>query len=317
MGALHLLDDLAPAPPAAAPCVLVIGNFDGVHRGHAAVLAEAVAIAKERSLAASVLTFDPHPAAVVGRGAPPLLTTLDRRAQLMGDLGVEHVWVHRFDAAFAAWTPERFVEDLVATALHARLVVVGQNFRFGAKRAGGLEDLRLMGRARGFEVRVHATASDARGPYSSTRARQAIAAGDMDEAAHVLGRPHALSGVVVKGDQRGRTIGFPTANVALGRHLEPARGVYAVTVRLQDGSVRLGVANLGRRPTVTQDTESRLEAHLFDFDGDLYGQEISVALQVFLRAEQKFAGLDALKAQIAQDAAAARAVLDVGPARIP
>jgi len=314
MGALHFLDDHAPRPPAAAPCVLVIGNFDGVHQGHAAVLREAVAIAKARSLTAGVLTFDPHPAAVVGRGAPPLLTTLDRRARLMGDLGVEHVWVHRFDAAFAAWTPEQFVEGLVATALHARVVVVGQNFRFGAKRAGGLEDLRLMGQAWGFEVRVHATASDARGPYSSTRAREAIAAGDMDEAAHVLGRPHALSGVVVKGDQRGRTIGFPTANLHPVAEMLPPDGVYATRVEHvgPDGAASPvgggGVTNIGVRPTVGSGLRT-IETFVFDFDGDLYGARLRLSLVARLRAEKRFAGLPELKAQIAADAADARVKL--------
>ncbi len=316
MGALHFLewlDDRAPAPQAAGPSVLVIGNFDGVHQGHAAVLREAVAIAKARSLTAGVLTFDPHPAAVVGRGAPPLLTTLDRRARLMGDLGVEHVWVHRFDAAFAAWTPEQFVEGLVATALHARVVVVGQNFRFGARRAGGLEDLRLMGQAWGFEVRVHATASDARGPYSSTRAREAIAAGDMDEAAHVLGRPHALSGVVVKGDQRGRTIGFPTANLHPAAEMLPPDGVYATRVEHvgPDGAaspVGGGVTNIGVRPTVGSGLRT-IETFVFDFDGDLYGARLRLSLVARLRAEKRFAGLPELKAQIAADAADARVKL--------
>ena len=318
MGALHLIDDHAPAgpaTPAASPCVLVIGNFDGVHLGHAAVLREAVAIASRKGLGTSVLTFDPHPAAVVGQGAPAVLTTLERRAQLMTDLGVDHVWVRRFDAAFAAWTPERFVHELVTKVLRARVVVVGDNFRFGAKRGGDLAALRRMGEELGFEVYVHAIASDARGPYSSTRAREAIAAGDLDEVARVLGRPHELSGIVVKGDQRGRTIGFPTANLDPVAEMLPADGVYATRVEQvgQDGAVRAlgsggGVTNIGVRPTVGGGRRT-VETFVFDHSGDLYGSHLRLKLVARLRGEKKFSGLDELKAQIAADSAAARAKL--------
>ena len=159
-----------------------------------------------------------------------MLTTLERRAELVGELGVERMWVRTFDAAFAAWSPERFARDLVSASLRARVVVVGENFRFGAKRAGDLTMLRTLGEELGFEVRVHAVASDAHGPYSSTRAREAIAAGDVDEAARVLGRPHELSGVVAHGDERGRTIGFPTANLDAVAEMLPPDGVYAVRV---------------------------------------------------------------------------------------
>jgi riboflavin kinase/FMN adenylyltransferase len=317
MGALHLIDDLAPPSPAGAPCVLVIGNFDGVHRGHAAVLSEAVAVAAERSLRTSVLTFDPHPATVVGLGAPAVLTTMERRAQLMADLGVETVWVRRFDAPFAGWAPTRFVEELVTGTLAARVVVVGDNFRFGAKRGGDLAALRSLGEQLGFEVRVHAIASDARGPYSSTRAREAIAAGDLDEAAQVLGRAHELSGTVVKGDQRGRTIGFPTANLDPVPEMLPPDGVYAVRVEQidEDGAARSlggGVTNIGLRPTVAERGGRRtIETFVFDFDGDLYGSRLRLHLVGRLRAEKKFAGLAELRAQIAADSAAARGKLGI------
>lgn len=306
--ALFRIDDATP-PPAPEPCALVVGNFDGVHRGHAAVLTEAVEAARAASLKTCVLTFDPHPAAVVGAGAPPRLTTMERRAELMGELGVDSVFVRKFDAAFAAWLPERFVRDLVVGALRARIVVVGQNFRFGAKRAGDLSLLRKLGTELGFDVRVHATAADARGPYSSTRAREAIAAGDVAEAAHVLGRPHALSGPVVHGDERGRTIGFPTANVDAAE-MPPADGVYKTRVdeigpdgraqRLADG-----VTNVGVRPTVGGGRRT-VETHLLDFQRDLYGATLRVHLVARLRGEQRFGSLDALKTQIARDVAAAR-----------
>jgi riboflavin kinase/FMN adenylyltransferase len=317
MGALHFLDDATP-PAGAAPSVLVIGNFDGVHRGHAAVLREAVAIAGRASLDTAVLTFDPHPAAVVGLGAPAVLTTLERRARLMGDLGVARVWVRKFDAAFASWSPERFVRELVVGALAARVVVVGQNFRFGAKRAGDLALLRAMGGQLGFEVQVHAIASDERGPYSSTRAREAVDNGDLDEATHVLGRPHELSGTVVKGDQRGRTIGFPTANLDAVPEMLPPDGVYATRVEILDvdgaarplGASGGGVTNIGVRPTVAGKHRT-IETLVFDWAGDLYGKRLRLFLVARLRGEKRFSGLEELKAQIAVDSRAARERLRV------
>jgi riboflavin kinase / FMN adenylyltransferase len=309
MGAALLRIDVATPPPTAGPCALVVGNFDGVHMGHQAVLREAVEAARAASLATSVLTFDPHPAAVVGSGAPPRLTTLERRAELIGDLGVDSVFVRKFDAGFAAWQPERFVRDLVVGALRARIVVVGQNFRFGAKRAGDLSLLRKLGAELGFEVRVHATAADARGRYSSTRAREAIAAGDVAEAAHVLGRSHALSGRVVHGDERGRSIGFPTANLDAAEML-PADGVYKTLVDELDagGSARrlaAGVTNVGLRPTVGGGRRT-VETYLLDFERDLYGANLRVHLVARIRGEKRFGSLDELKAQIAADVAAAR-----------
>jgi len=313
--ALVRIDDATPvASLGARPCALVVGNFDGVHRGHQAVLGEAVEEARKLGLDACVLTFDPHPAGVVGRGAPPMLTTIERRVALVGEMGVDRVYVRRFDAAFAAWPPERFARELVAGALLARLVVVGQNFRFGAKRAGDLELLRALGRELGFEARVHAIASDARGPFSSTRARDAIGAGDLDEAARVLGRPHGLTGAVVHGDERGRQLGFPTANLDPVAEMLPPDGVYAVRVaRRDDGGagwhpLALGVTNIGVRPTVDGKRRT-VEAHLLDFTGDLYGARLRLDLVGRLRPETKFSSLDELKAQIARDVAAARHAL--------
>jgi riboflavin kinase/FMN adenylyltransferase len=305
------IDESATAASlASGECVLVVGNFDGVHRGHQAVLGEAVTQARARGLACCVLTFDPHPGAVVGVGAPPLLATMERRAELMAALGIDRVYVRRFDVAFAAYPPERFARELVAGTLLARLVVVGENFRFGARRSGDLALLRALGESLGFEVRVHAVACDARGPFSSTRAREAIATGDLPETAHVLGRPHALSGVVGGGDRRGRTIGFPTANLEQVPELLPPDGVYAVSVtRLGDAGTSLplggGVMNIGVRPTVGGGRRT-VEAHVLGFDGDLYGARLRVDLVARLRGEQRFKSLDELKAQIARDVVAAR-----------
>jgi len=296
--------------------VVVIGNFDGVHRGHRAVLTEAVGEARARGLHACVLTFDPHPAGVLGRTAPPMLTTLDRRAELMGALGVELVYVRRFDLAFAASSPERFARELLAGGLMARVVVVGQNFRFGAKRSGDLATLQALGAQLGFEARAHAMACDAEGPFSSTRVRDAVRAGDLGVAEAVLGRPHALSGVVARGRQLGRTLGFPTANLGSVPELLPPDGVYVVEVEEVSvaGPRRGGVMNVGLRPTVARGdapgTPARtIEAHVFDFDGDLYGKHLRVHLVGHLRAEQRFDGVEALRAQITADAAAARELL--------
>lgn len=297
----------------APACSLVVGNFDGVHRGHQAVLREAVTHAASNGLAACVLTFDPHPAVVVGGGAPPLLTTFERRAELAGELGVERVYVRRFDAEFAAWSPERFVRDLVVGALGAKVVVVGENFRFGAKRLGDLAMLRAQGALLGFEARVHSVAADEGGAFSSTRARDAVAAGRVDEAARVLGRPHSVTGVVVHGDGRGRTIGVPTANLDGVPELLPSNGVYAVQVDRLDASagpspIGAGVTNVGVRPTV-DGSARRVETHVFDFAGDLYGARLRVHLVARLRDEKKFSSVDELKAQILRDVAQARATL--------
>ncbi len=296
----------------ATPCVLVVGNFDGVHLGHQAVLGQAVDLARALGVSANVLTFDPHPAGVVGGGAPQRLTTLERRAELVSKLGIDRMYVRRFDTAFAAWQPERFARDLVVGALRASVVVVGENFRFGAKRAGDLTLLRALGAQLGFDVRVHAVASDARGRYSSTRAREAVVAGDLDEVRRVLGRPHALSGLVAHGDERGRTIGVPTANLVDIPELLPPKGVYAVTVdRFSDGAfapLARGVTNIGVRPTVGSGGLS-VETYLLDFAGDLYDARLRIHLVARLREERKFGSLDELKAQIARDVSDARAAL--------
>jgi riboflavin kinase / FMN adenylyltransferase len=291
---------------AARPCAMVVGNFDGVHRGHQAVLNQVASEARARGLESSVLTFDPHPAAVVGRGAPPLLTTMDRRAELMGAFGIERLYVRRFDAEFAAWPPDRFVRELIAPGLRTRVVVVGDNFRFGVKRSGDLTLLRALGAQLGFETRVHPVAGDAQGPFSSTRAREAVAAGDLDEACRVLDRPHELTGLVVHGAERGRLLGFPTANIDGVPEMLPPDGVYAVRVDVLDerwkGS-RRGVTNIGLRPTVAAEGDLRrtIETFVLDLADDLYGKRLRLRLVARLRDEKKFGSLAELKAQIALD----------------
>ncbi|CAN5896565.1 bifunctional riboflavin kinase/FAD synthetase [soil metagenome] len=290
-----------------APSVVVIGNFDGVHLGHQAVLGQARALADARSLRCVVLTFDPHPSEVLGRGAPPRLTTLPRRIELLREHGATDVAVEPFTMELAGWSPQRFAEELLAMRLGTRVVVVGETFRFGSKRAGDFATLAALGRSLGFEAVAAEVAGEAEGPFSSTRVRDAVAAGDVARAAAILGRPHALSGVVEHGDARGRTLGFPTANLGGVGEMLPAYGVYAVRVAGPSTSAG-GVMNVGVRPTVGG-SALRIEVHLFDFDQDLYGQTLRVDLVARLRGEQKFAGIEALRVQITKDAEDARKAL--------
>lgn len=286
--------------------VVVIGNFDGVHEGHRDLLLHAVEDARAHGVGATVLTFDPHPAVVLGRPKPPVLTPLRRKIALIEALGAQ-VHVEPFDLAFASLSPEAFCRSLLVAKLDASQVYVGYNFRFGKGREGDLTTLSALGDTLGFSVAVHARVGDASGPWSSTRARAAIARGDMAEAALVLGKPHALTGVVQHGRALGRTIGFPTANLGDVEEMLPANGVYAVRVDAMSGetvTARLGggVMNVGTRPTVTGGAAVPLaEVHLLASGADLYGQSLRVHLTHHIRAEQKFANLDDLKAQIAKD----------------
>ncbi|MEB2312299.1 MAG: bifunctional riboflavin kinase/FAD synthetase [Sorangiineae bacterium] len=301
---------LAGSPESA---LVAIGNFDGVHRGHQDVILAAVELARARGLVPLVLTFEPHPSEVLGRGRRALLTTLERKIELITRLDPTlRVVVEPFTLALAQESPEQFAQELLARELHAKVVIVGDNFRFGHRRAGDLATLRRLGEALGFEARAEPLTSDAGGALSSSRVRAAVAAGDVEAAALVLGRPHSLSGRVVEGDRRGRTIGVPTANLDGIPEARPANGVYASLVdRLDDEggarSLALGVTNLGVRPTVGGGPS--VETHLLDFDGDLYGARLRLHLVARLREERRFDGLEALVAQIRRDVAEARALL--------
>lgn len=316
----RLVHDARNAPPTEGGRVVVIGNFDGVHRGHQSVLARA-----SHGPELSVLTFEPHPAAVLGASAPARLTRLSRKVELLGRYGVELVVAQSFDMRFAALAPEQFVDDVLVAALHAEVVTVGYDFRFGARRAGNIEMLRALGATRGFAVAVQEVVGDERGPLSSTRVRTALAAGDLDDVRAVLGRPHSIEGVVIAGEKRGRTIGFPTANMGDVEEALPAHGVYAVVCDAAPGSTRAGagsstelaalargVANVGLRPTVSGGGgHPSVEVHLFDLPEDrrdLYGDAIRVHFVARLREERRFPGLDALRAQIAEDANKAREI---------
>lgn len=295
-------------PPEARGGTVALGNFDGVHRGHAEVLAAAHQARPDLPLLA--LTFEPHPREHFRPDDPPFrLTLLPAKARALAALGTKGVIAVPFDAGFSAMTAEGFVEEVLHRALGARHLACGPDFAFGHRRGGDVAFLRQAAEARGIGLSVVPKLADAEGPVSSSRIRRALQDGYPERAAALLGRGWAITGAVTHGEARGRTIGFPTANMPLGRHLEPARGVYAVRATLPDGRVVPGVANLGRRPTLGGDPVSRLEAHLFDFAGDLYGQELAVTLVAFLREERKFSDFAALTAQIAADAAAARGVL--------
>ncbi len=307
MAAPEIVPEWRGLPDRLRGCSVAIGNFDGVHVGHAAVLRAAHAARPDLPLAA--LTFEPHPREHFRPEDPPFrLTLLPAKARALAAHGAQVVYAVRFDAALAALEAEEFVEQVLHRGVGARHLACGADFAFGHRRGGDIGFLGHAAEARGIGLSVVPHVTDAAGPISSTRIRRVLQDGYPDRAAQALGRAWEICGVVSHGDKRGRLLGFPTANIALNGHLEPARGVYAVRVRLADGRMVDGVANIGRRPTV-EGTELRVEPHLFDFSGDLYGQEIAVGLIAYLRAEQRFASLDALRAQIAADCDAARAAL--------
>jgi riboflavin kinase / FMN adenylyltransferase len=297
-----------PIPPEARGATVALGNFDGVHLGHAAVLRAAHAARPDAPLA--VLTFEPHPREFFRPDDPPFrLTLLAEKAAALADLHVAWLFVLRFDHAFSQVSAEHFTSAVLHERLGARHLICGADFAFGHRRGGDVAFLSARAEAMGIGLSIAPAFSDVSGPISSSRIRRLLQDGYPERANGLLGRPWTIRGIVAHGDKRGRTIGFPTANLPLGRHLEPARGVYAVTVGLADGTERKGVANIGYRPTVTDTMESRLEVHIFDFDGDLYDTELAVSLRNFIRTEQKFPSFDALRAQITADAVAARALL--------
>jgi riboflavin kinase/FMN adenylyltransferase len=287
---------------------VALGNFDGVHRGHQALLDRTAEHAKVLNAPVVALTFEPHPRGFFVPDTGPFRLTLPpAKLRLLEQYGVQAALAQRFDQAFADLSPGAFVDDVLLKGLGVRHVVCGYDFTFGARRGGNVEMLRRKGKEKGFGVTILDPVTHEGEIYSSTRIREALRAGWVSEAAELLGHHWEIEGEVELGDQRGRTIGFPTANVALGEHLRPRFGVYAVRA-LVDREWRDAVANLGRRPTFGKLKEN-FEIHLFDFSGDLYGKVLRVALIEFIRPEMKFGGLDQLKAQIAADSEAARRLL--------
>ncbi|NGM22995.1 bifunctional riboflavin kinase/FAD synthetase [Roseomonas stagni] len=307
---MTIIQDWHGVPEAARGATVALGNFDGVHLGHAAVLRAAHGARPDLPLAA--LTFEPHPREHFRPDDPPFrLTVLAAKAEALGALGARTVFAIPFGEKLAAMSAESFVEEVLHQGIGAKHLACGADFAFGHRRGGDVAFLAREAEKRGIGLTVVPAVTDAAGPVSSTRIRRVLQDGYPDLAAAMLGRDWELRGEVFHGDKLGRELGWPTANILLGRQLEPARGVYAVTVRLADGRLVPGVANVGRRPTLGGDPVTRLEVHLFDFSGDLYGQEIGVRIRAFLRADAKFDGLQALQDAIAADARNARRVLGI------
>jgi len=299
----------APVPDPFRGAILALGNFDGFHLGHQAVVGRAVQRGAHERRPVIVATFDPHPVRYFRPDAPPFsLTSLDQRERLFAQVGADAMVVFAFDARMAATSAEEFIADLLARHISAAGVVTGTDFTFGSQRGGNAEVLATIGAAHGIISEAVAPIALDGVPVSSSRVREALVAGDPATATRLLTRPFAIQGVVDHGDKRGRDLGYPTANVALGPYLRPAYGIYAVRVRLDDGSEHDGVANLGIRPSFDPPVEL-LETHLFDFAGDLYGRTIDVALHAFIRPEARFSDMNALIRQMDEDSAKARAML--------
>jgi riboflavin kinase/FMN adenylyltransferase len=287
---------------AAVPAALTIGNFDGVHLGHQAMLAELTRAADRLGLPACVLTFEPHPREFFAPDkAPTRLTSLREKLELLAACGVDRVHVCRFDYRLAQTTAEDFIERIIVRGLGARWVLVGDDFRFGARRAGSLVMLKQAAPRLGFEVAAIASVLLDGERVSSTALRLALSAGDLDRTTRLLGRPYSISGRVVAGDGLGRKLGFPTANVQMKRNYPPLTGIFAVRLHGAAHGMLQGVASLGVRPTVKQQGAPVLEVHALDFAGDLYGRHARVEFLHKLRDEEKYADLATLTRQIALD----------------
>ncbi len=294
--------------PASAPHAVTIGNFDGLHRGHQAMLARLKEEASRRGLPSCVLTFEPHPREFFSPAqAPARLSSLREKSGLIEAAGIDRLHVCRFDRRFSSLSPDDFIQQILVNALDARWLLVGDDFRFGAKRAGDFALLKEAGARLGFEVESLATVNVAGRRASSTAVREALAAGDMGHAAELLGRPYSISGHVMHGDKLGRQIGFPTANIQLQHNRPPLSGIFAVEVCGLNGTPLKGVASLGTRPTVHENGKPTLEVFIFDFRDDLYGRRLRVDFLKKLRDEEKYPDLDALIAQINRDVDNARA----------
>lgn len=316
---MQVLNDLQDLDPGQGHAV-TIGTYDGVHIGHQAVIGSTRRLAGERDLRTAVVTFHPHPASILRpESAPLMLTDIGQRLDLLAQAGVDTTVVIAFDADQATESAEEFVSRVLVDGLGAKVIVVGDDFHFGKGREGTVALLTELGQRHGFEVigldllgqPDGVEISSSTPAVSSTAVRRAVAGGDVSSASRLLGRYHEVRGPVVTGDQRGRTIGFPTANVAVPRERAlPGDAVYAAWYVRPDGSVHPSAVNIGKRPTFYDNAEhSLMEAHLLDFEGDLYGEEARVCFVEKLRGEQRFDGIDALQAQLADDIASATAVL--------
>ncbi|AWB68543.1 bifunctional riboflavin kinase/FAD synthetase [Saccharobesus litoralis] len=305
---MELLRNIKSVTAAHHGCVLTIGNFDGVHKGHNAVLAQVIKQAQILGLPSAVMVFEPQPAEVFRpKTAPARLTRWRDKYRLLQAAGIDRLLCLRFSNEFASLTAQAFIEDWLVQKLGVKYLVVGDDFRFGKGRQGSFSTLKQAGERFGFTVVDTASLRLGTQRISSTLIRQAIEQSDFERANTLLGRQYTISGKVVHGDKKGRTIGFPTVNILLRRCVSPVSGVYAVQVMF-DGKTYAGVANAGTRPTVNG-TRQQLEVHLFNFNGDLYGKELHVAFKQKIRDEQTFASFQALKQQIELDAQQAKSLL--------
>ncbi len=304
--------------PLGTPHAVTIGNFDGLHLGHQAMLARLQDVAQARGLPSCVLSFEPHPREFfTPEQAPARLSSLREKAECLQRTGIDRLHVFRFDRAFSALTAEAFIEQVLGTTLQARYVLVGDDFRYGAKRAGDFALLERLGRSFGFDAEFLPTVEVAGERASSTAVRQALAMGELDHAARMLGRPYSISGRVVHGDKLGRDIGFPTANIQLKHNRPPLLGIFAVEVYGLNGEPLPGAASLGKRPTVKNpDAVPVLEVHLFDFNAEIYGRRVRVDFLHKLRDEEKYPDLDSLVAQIRRDVDNAKQFLKQRHARL-
>src|SRR5574340_1561423 len=293
------------------PHAVTIGNFDGLHLGHQAMLARLQDVARSRGLPTCVLSFEPHPREFFApEQAPARLSSLREKAECLQRLGIDRLHVFRFDRAFSSLGAEAFIEQVLGRTLQARYVLVGDDFRYGAKRAGDFALLKQAGESLGFDAESLPTVEVTGERASSTAVRQALAAGQIEHAARLLGQPYSISGRVVHGDKLGRDLGFPTANIQLRHNRPPLMGIFAVELSGLNGRSLPGVASLGRRPTVKgADAVPVLEVHLFDFDADIYGRRVRVEFLHKLRDEAKYPDLDSLVAQIRRDVDNARQFL--------
>jgi riboflavin kinase/FMN adenylyltransferase len=308
MDVIHFPDD--PKPARWATPVLALGNFDGLHRGHRKILDRLRRVADERRAAAVVMTFDPHPPRIVRPDkAPPLLMTNAQKLEAIASTGVDGCAVVRFTPELSRCDPETFVRTILVEWLRVSEVWVGANFLFGHDRAGNFSLLRTLGGRYGFRAEKIDPVRYKDFVVSSTRIRRLVAEGRVDDAGALLGHSYYVDGTVVRGDARGRTIGFPTANLCSDNELLPPHGVYATTVTI-DGIVLPSITNIGVRPTVDQSGRSTIETHIFDFDRDLYGSSIRVSFVQRVRDERAFESIDLLQAQIAADCTRARGLFD-------
>ncbi|MEQ8734703.1 MAG: bifunctional riboflavin kinase/FAD synthetase [Rhodospirillaceae bacterium] len=310
---MRLIRYIRDVPAALKGGVVALGNFDGLHRGHQAVIKTARSIANEKGVASAVMTFEPHPRAFFQPNQASFrLSPLRAKCRQMRIMGVDFLYMQRFDAAFSSHTADEFVDAFLIKGLDVSHVVIGYDYVFGTKRGGNAAFLKQRGQLAGFGVTaVEEFRIDATAQVSSTAIREFLSEGACQAAARLLGRYWEIAGRVQHGDKRGRQLGFPTANVPLGEHHHPREGVYAVRAGIDRGGETVwydAVANFGRRPTFNK-SDVLLEVHLFDFDEDLYHRNLRVGLIEFIRPEQKFDGLEALKAQLDQDCISARAIL--------